>query len=369
MTGRPVSTAEQGTDPGSPGGKWRLPLVAGIALVGVLALVLLGRLVADAVSSEPAIQVQAGLAVEVTVPVGASARSIASSLEEAGVVTAREFEESVARQGAAGQLQAGTYQLETVMEPEAVLKSILAGPSVASDSSVIVVEGLRITEIVDELAAQTGQPAAAFEAALRSAEVTSPFLPEQTAEGVDDLTRWEGLLFPARYEVPEDASPAEILEMMADEMVRRMETVDWSRLEALGVSRYEALTIASLIQREAGVDEERATIASVIYNRLADDIPLQIDATVIYALGENPGRVLAEHLEVDSPWNTYRNRGLPPTPIGTVQFESLQAAANPETTEFRFYVLISEDGQHGFSVTYEEHQAKVEQAKADGVLP
>ena len=107
----------------------------------------------------------------------------------------------------------------------------------------------------------------------------------------------------------------------------------------------------------------------MIYNRLAQDIPLQIDATVVYALGESPGRVLAEHLEIDSPWNTYRIDGLPPTPIGTSQFESLEAAADPADTEYLFYVLVSPDGGHGFSKTYEEHQEKIAQAKADGVLP
>ena len=373
MTGHPVTTTDQNPDagrPGSPGSRWkRLGLIAGIVVVGIAALVLLGRLVADAVAGDPVANVQTGTAVEITIPPGASARSIAAALEDAGVVSARDFEDSVGRQGAANLLQAGTYELETGMEADRALEAVLAGPVFQSESSVIVVEGLRVSEIVEELADQTGHPVEAFEEALRIGAVTSPFLPSELPEGVDEITRWEGLLFPARYEIADDATPTEILGMMADEMVARMDTIDWSRLGSLGLNRYEVLTVASLIQREAGVDEERPTIASVIYNRLSQDVPLQIDASVIYALGENPGRVLSEHLEVDSPWNTYANRGLPPTPIGTVQIESLQAAADPDQTDYVFYVLVSKDGRHGFSVTYEEHQEKVQQAREDGVLP
>jgi UPF0755 protein len=151
--------------------------------------------------------------------------------------------------------------------------------------------------------------------------------------------------------------------------VRRVNTVDWSRLDELGITRYEALIVASLIQREAGVDEDRPLIASVIYNRLDEGMPLQIDATVVYALGESPGRVLAEHLEIDSPWNTYRVKGLPPTPIGTAQMESIEGAAAPAENDYFFYVLVSPDGRHGLSKTYEEHKEKIAQAKKDGVLP
>lgn len=373
MTGQPVTTTEHNPDttpPQSPGSGWiRVAIVGALVVVGLIALLVLGRLLANAVSGEPAVSVQPGIAVEVSIPPGASARSIAAALEDAGVVGARQFEDSVDRRGVAANLQAGTYELETGMEAGRALEVILTGPVFQSESSVIVVEGLRVSEIVHELADQTGHPVAAFEEALRSGAVTSPFLPSEIPEGADEITRWEGLLYPARYDIAEDATPEEILGKMADEMVGRMESIDWSRLGTLGVSRYEVLTAASLIQREAGVDDERSTIASVIYNRLSEDVPLQIDASVIYALGDNPGRVLTEHLEVDSPWNTYLYKGLPPTPIGTVQIESLRAAANPAETDYFFYVLISENGRHGFSVTYEEHQEKVEKARDEGILP
>lgn len=344
-------------------------LIAGAVVAGVIVLFFGAQLLAGVVAGGSTLDADPGLPVTVEVSAGSSAEQIAATMEAAGVVLARDLEAVVAEQGVASQLQAGTYHLETVMVPESVVQRLLTGPDEGTGSSIIVYEGHDIRHILDGLAEQTGYPVADFEAALTSGAVASSLLPVELAEGVDALTRWEGLLYPARYEMPEGSTPVEMLTVMAAETERRVATVEWSRLPELGITQYEALIIASLIQREAGTEEDRPLIASVIYNRLDQGIPLQIDATVVYALGESPGRVLAEHLEIESPWNTYRIAGLPPTPIGTVQFESIQAAANPAESDYLFYVLVSADGSHGFSTTYEDHQEKIAQAKADGVLP
>ena len=361
------------TEPVAPNGteerRVKPLIVVVVAIAAVIVLFLAARFLAAAVAGGPTLNVEAGMPVSVEVPAGSSAKDISAAMEAAGVVLARDLQSAVTELGVASQLQAGTYYLETVMAPEAVVQRLLTGPDEGTGSSIIVYEGHDITQILDGLAEQTGYPVAAFETALTSDAVTSSLLPVDLPAGVDALTRWEGLLYPARYEMPEGSTPAEMLAAMAAETERRVGTVDWSRLPGLGVTQYEALIIASLIQREAGTEEDRPLIASVIYNRLEQGIPLQIDATVVYALGESPGRVLAEHLEIDSPWNTYRIDGLPPTPIGTSQIESLEAAANPADTEYLFYVLVSPDGSHGFSTTYAEHQEKIARAKADGVLP
>ncbi len=336
---------------------------------GVVAVFLLGRLLAGAVTAAPVtMTIVLGTEVTVEVPNGESARSIAASMEEAGVVPARDLSRFVEEQGVASQLKPGTYHLETGMRPEDVTARLVAGPDVFNQS-VIVLEGVTVASAIESLAEQTGKPVEDFAVALRDGWVTSALLPAEAPGGVDELARWEGLLYPARYEIGEDTQPREILQMMADEAVHRVNDVDSSRFEELGMGTYEVLIVASLIQREAGVEEDRPLISSVIYNRLDQGMPLQIDATVVYARGGSPGRVLAEDLEIDSPWNTYLIAGLPPTPISTVQIESVLAAAHPATTDFLFYVLASKDGRHGFSETYEEHQAKIEQAKADGVLP
>jgi peptidoglycan lytic transglycosylase G len=347
----------------------RVVAVVALIAVGVIAVLALGRVLAGFASEgTTTTTIVAGIPVTVEVPEGASARSIGDALETAGVVGRADFIAVVEGQGLASGLKPGTYHLETGMIPEDVAARLVSGPDVAN-RTVIVLEGVTVESAIASLAEQTGIPEEDFVAALGDGSVTSPYLPNTLPEGADELTRWEGLLYPARYEVTPNDTPARILQQMADEMVDRVETIDRSRFDELGLTTYDALIIASLIQREAGVPADRPLISSVIHNRLEAGIPLQIDATVVYALGGSPGRVLAEHLEIDSPWNTYRIPGLPPTPIGTVQIESIEAAVDPAETNYFYYVLASEDGSHGFSETLEEHREKIEQARADGILP
>jgi UPF0755 protein len=327
---------------------------------------------ADLAAGDPpeADLVAAGVPVAFTVPQGSTAAGVGALLEEAGILAdGGDFERFVLVGGVADELKAGDYDLVGGMTVEAIADLIVAGPPAVDVFQLTVIEGLRIEEMLESLASQTDYEVEDFAAPLLDGTITSPYLPEELPEGTPPLTAWEGLLFPSTYEFRADASPERILSRLNDEMISRMSEVDWSELEAAGFTPYEGLVIASLIEEEAKLDEDRPLISSVIHNRLAEEMALQIDATVIYALGENPGRVLDEHLEVDSPWNTYRNPGLPPTPIAGVRGASLQAAAHPEDTEFLYYVLIDEEGRHGFSTTLEEHQEKVEQAQADGILP
>jgi UPF0755 protein len=327
---------------------------------------------ADIAAGDPpeADLVAAGVPIEFSVPSGSTASGIGALLQEAGLLAdGGDFERFVLVGGVADELKAGDYDLVGGMSIEAIADVIVAGPPEVDVFRLTVIEGLRIEEMLASLASQTDHDVEDFSALLLDGTITSPFLPTDLPEGTPPLTAWEGLLFPSTYEFRADATPQRILNRLNEEMIARMGNVDWSALEAAGLTPYEGLVIASLIEKEAKLDEDRPLISSVIHNRLRDGMALQIDATVIYALGENPGRVLNEDLEIDSPWNTYRYPGLPPTPIGGVRTTSLEAAANPEPTDFLYYVLIDEEGRHGFSTTLEEHQAKVEQARADGILP
>ena len=237
------------------------------------------------------------------------------------------------------------------------------GPQVVT-YDVTVREGLRVTEILDVLAEASGIDRTEFEQALTSGQVTTGVvvLPE-TAE----LADWEGLLFPDTYRFSEDATAVDILTRLARTMEQRLDAIDWTDFEAAGFTRYEGIIIASLIESEVRVAEERPLVSSVIRNRLEQGIPLQIDATVLYALGTRD--IAAFDRDVDSPYNTYRVQGLPPTPISAPGKASLEAAAAPAETEFLYYVLSDTDGHHTFSKTLEEHQKAVEQARRDGVLP
>ena len=150
-------------------------------------------------------------------------------------------------------------------------------------------------------------------------------------------------------------------------MEQRVGSIDWATLEAAGMTPYDGLKIASLIESEAQLDEERPTVSSVIHNRLNMGMKLDIDATVLYALGtDDPAQF---DREVDSPYNTYLVNGLPPTPISTPSRASLEAAAAPAQTDFLYYVLSDLEGHHAFAATLDEHNANVAQSREDGVLP
>lgn len=321
-----------------------------------------------AVSEGPAIV--EGLEKTIEIPSGSTARRIAEILFETGVVAdAGEFENDVRREGASGRLKAGKYDVITGMPHSELIALLVAGPPPVETFRLTVIEGLRIEQMLESLAEQTGFAVGDFRAALESGDVTSVFLPEDLGPDAPPLARWEGLLAPDTYEFTVEATPDVVLQRMADTLASRVSAQDWTLLTDMGLTPYDGLIIASLIEKEARLDDERATISSVIYNRLDAGQRLQIDATVIYALGKNPGQLLLSDLEVDSPYNTYLHDGLPPTPISGVRTRSLEAAANPEETDYLYYVLISTDGTHGFSVTLEEHNAKKAEARANGVIP
>ncbi len=346
-----------------------------VAMLAVVVVAVIGYQVAErlaqrvgAGSSGP--EIVAGLEVTVEIPSGATARRIAEILVEQGVIAdGDEFERDVRRQGAAARLQAGSYDVVTGAPHAELISLLVAGPPPVETFRLTVIEGLRIEAMLTSLSEQTGFGVGDFEAALTGGDVASVFLPETLPEDVPELARWEGLLAPDTYEFTVEATPDVILQRMADTLAGRIADQDWTLLSDLGLTPYDGLVIASLIENEAKLDDERPIISSVIYNRLTVGQRLQIDATIIYAIGKNPGQVLLSDLEIESPYNTYLNAGLPPTPIGGVRVRSLDAAAQPAETEFLFYVLVDLDGTHGFSVTLEEHNAKKEEAKASGVIP
>ena len=339
-------------------------VVAGVAIVGGASY--LGRQVGGALgnTADGRVDVEPGLEVEVVIPQGSSAQDIAAILAGKGVVaSAPEFEALVRSEGAAAELKAGTYQLVTGMEPAAVLDALRIGPLV-DVYRITIREGLRVGEMLEILSEGSGIPVEEFEAALQSGDVTTSLKDMGDSPSLQD---WEGLLFPDTYEFSQSATAVSILQRLAATMERRVESIDWSAFEADGFSVYEGIVMASLIEAEVRVADERPIVSSVIHNRIDEGMPLQIDATVLYALGTRSPSDFDR--EVDSPYNTYQHTGLPPTPIASPGRASLEAAANPADTDYFYYVLSAEDGSHTFSETLEEHNAAVQKAREDGVLP
>ena len=325
---------------------------------------------------------EAGQAVPYVVEVGTPLPQIASDLEEAGVIrNATAFRVVARSDGFYEDLQAGDYELETGMSADEVIATFRAGPSRAEELQFTVEEGLSQVLVLERLAEQFEEfEVADFEAVLDArldaggnAEGVLQIpeqLPEVSELGPDVRYPFEGLLFPETYRVARDAGPQQILQRMVnqlDRQLRELTAADLEQLEARGLTVYEAMTIASLIERETRVDDERAIVSSVIENRLADGMALQIDATVLYALGEWRERVLTADTEFDSPYNTYVTDGLPPTPISGFGEASFQAALDPADTPFRYYVLTPEcDGTHVFAEDLDGHNANVAEFRAAG---
>ncbi len=350
----------------------KLVSIIGLVVISAFAIVggasYLGRWVGGNFTSDeaggPPVSVVPGQDVTVEIPSGSTAQDIAAILAAQGVVrSALEFEVAVRNNEAASRLQAGTYDLETLMDPAEVVAMLVVGP-VADTYRVTVIEGLRVSEILTRLAEASGHPYADFEEALLSGEVETS-IKEMPAEPT--LQDWEGLLFPDTYEFSASAVPASILQRLSSTMEQRMDSIDWSVVEAAGLTPYDGLIIASLVETEVLLDEERPVVSSVIYNRLGLGMKLDIDATVLYALGTRD--ISKFNNEVDSPYNTYRVNGLPPTPIASPGRASLEGAAAPAETDYLFYVLSDMEGHHAFATTIEEHNANVQRARDEGVLP
>jgi UPF0755 protein len=178
--------------------------------------------------------------------------------------------------------------------------------------------------------------------------------------------RLEGYLFPDTYEFPKNVTAEQII----DRMLKRFDNVFTDdmkqRAEAINMSTDQIVTLASIIEKEARVPEERPVIAAVYYNRLKKKMLLQADATVQYALGQWKDKVLYEDLKVDSPYNTYKYQGLPIGPISNPGKASLEAAVSPEKVDYLFYVAKSDgSGAHTFTVTYDQFLKEIQKNKTN----
>lgn len=297
--------------------------------------------------------------VRVTIPEGATTVEMAELLKEAGVIrSALMFRMMLRVRGIASEVQAGDYELTTNMGLSEALDVLEAGPVIEDlPLSVTIPEGLRIEEVAGRVAQELGVRRRGFIRQAQSGEYAlPPYLPED-AESV------EGFMFPKTYDFPEDVSAGAVIERLLQQFETEVSGVDWGRAERLGLTEYDTVVLASLIEREARVDKDRRKISAVIHNRLERGMALEIDATVQYALPRHKERLTFDDLEYESPYNTYLHTGLPPGPIASPGLASIEAALNPADGDWLFYVLIDpETGEHAFAETYEEFLEYREQA-------
>ena len=255
-----------------------------------------------------------------------------------------------------GPVRAGTYTLRRRQSMADVVETIRRGPPVA-EYRITVPEGFTVARIAERVAGQMPWiTAEEFVAASETGAVRSPIQPAE----VNSL---EGLLYPETYAFDEGVASQAIQQRMVaqfDSVVERL-----GQPSVPGITPYQAVIIASMIEKEAKIEEDRAKVARVIYNRLAKGQRLQVDPTVYYK--QPKGTSFADAVENDTPYNTYRRTGLPPTPICNPGEASLRAAWNPVDGPWFFYVTVNRNtGEMAYNVTFEEHKKAIAAAKAAG---
>ncbi|MBW1604148.1 endolytic transglycosylase MltG [Streptomyces sp. JJ66] len=297
--------------------------------------------------------------VTVEIPQGAIAADMAKILAGEDVVKSEAaFIEASDENKASRSIQPGIYTLRKQMSAAEAIKLML---DPASQTGLIIPEGLRATQIYQLIDEQTGSPEGTTEELAQSADLGLP----AWAGG-----KIEGFLFPSRYSVSQDSDPQTVLKNMVGRAKDEFDSVNLeSEAAKLDRTPYEILIIASLIQAEAQEADDFGKVSQVIYNRLQPDNTetngkLDFDSTINYALGRSTLDVSVEDTGLDDPFNTYRNPGLPPTPIDNPGHQAIEAALHPTEGPWYYFVTVK-PGDTRFTETYKEHQEHVKDFNAE----
>jgi UPF0755 protein len=287
--------------------------------------------------------------VTVIVPRGDSLHEIAAQLAGQGVIdNALTFRVLAKLQQADELVRAGEYRFEAHMSQQEVLRALVTGGAQVA-TWVTIPEGFTAAEIASRLHDAGAGSVADFQTAFRT---------EKLIVGGARTESLEGFLFPSTYLVPLGNSAPAVAAIMTGEFFKQLPPDAAARAKALHVTVPQAVTVASLVEREAKSEADRPKIAAVIYNRLRLGMPLQVDATIEYALQRHKAALSFADLRIDSPYNTYLHAGLPPTPIANPGLASLQAAFTPAHSNDLYYVYCGH-GMHAFATTLAQHQANV----------
>jgi UPF0755 protein len=296
---------------------------------------------------------------------GDSAATIGRQLQDAGVIdSAASFQLLARATGAERKLAAGEYEFERGISVVDALTRIRNG--LTSARVVTVPEGLRTEEVAAILERRGIVNAKDFLSAVEAYQ-SSPGAPSILSGGA--APELEGFLFPATYSFSRKATAQDVVSAMVKALDERFTPEMREQARQQGLSTLQVLTLASIIEREIVVPQERPLVASVYLNRLRQGMPLQADPTVQFAVGPAPGTLGAasywkrdltvQDLQSGSPYNTYAKQGLPPGPIANPGLDSIMAVLQPAQTDYLYFVA-KPDGSHAFSATFEEHERNVE---------
>jgi UPF0755 protein len=280
---------------------------------------------------------------------GDTLSDVAAKLEEAGVIkSAFVFELQARYEGYGTQIKTGRYAFESGQDSGEILHKLTVGQA-APTFTVTIPEGLTIKETAGTVAAGSNVPAPEFDEAARRTDYGYAFLDNS------EVKTTEGYLFPAKYDFERGVTARQIVDRLLQQYLLETQDLDFAEAkERLDLTENQVVIVASLVEKEAASHEEKPLIVSVIYNRMRKDTPLQIDATIQYALKRPKANLSLADLKVDSPYNTYENKGLPPGPICSPGRESLLAALNPANTNYLYYVLEANGEKHFFTKSYDD---------------
>jgi UPF0755 protein len=289
-----------------------------------------------------------GQTVQVTVKPGATSTEIASDLAGAGVVNnALLFRLYVKDQGAQDKLQAGAYKMRTGMSYADALALLLKGPFFKY-YKVTIPEGLTVADIAAQVARQTPIKKDSFLAAAVNNGYDFPFLKGLKTDGL------EGYLFPKTYTISDRTTARDLVTLMLQQFGKETRSLDLKEIKAKGYLLGDAIIVASIVEVEAKLDQDRPLVAAVVYNRLAQGMMLQLDSTVEFALPARKPELSFKDLEISSPYNTYQHEGLPPGPIAAPGLKSIQAALHPAPVGYLYFAVTGTDGSITFTNTYDE---------------
>ena len=284
---------------------------------------------------------------------------VADALKDAGIIEYKSLFKLFAKFSHADvKLDPGTYVLTTELDYRAIVKNLQVGTTSMVVTTITFPEGMTMAQIFDKLEAEGVCSAADLRKAAADFNYSFRFL--ENAETGDPL-RLEGFIFPNTYDFYQGEQPSSVINKFLTALHSRITADMWKQIETRGTTFRDTVIVASMLEKEAANDAERAMIASVIYNRMTAGMPLGIDSTILYVHPEYTGGVdlPASYLEEDSPYNTRLNTGLPPTPICNPGMESIKAALNPMQTDYLYFALDAEEGVHKFFKNYSDFSAFV----------
>jgi UPF0755 protein len=292
----------------------------------------------------------------ITVPSGATTTSIANLLKENDLIqNVNAFKTKSKQLEVDGQMKAGDYMLSKSLTTEEIITKLVNGEIYVETATFTIPEGYEVRQIVDTLEAEGLIDRAVFLDALQNATFDYPFL-----EGIDRTYLLEGYLFPDTYTVKAGANEVAIIKMMLDRFNKIFNADYYARAEELGMTVDEVVTLASIIEREARLDEEFPIVASVFHNRIDIDMLLQSCATVQFILKERKEVLLFADIEIDSPYNTYIYPGLTPSPIASPGELAIKSALYPAETNYLYFVTTEKnDGSHYFNETLAGHNRDI----------